>query len=148
MKLLIRDKMKPNLQHIYTSEAPKPIGAYCQAIQWKDLIFCAGQIAIDPSTGQVISGGIGAETQQVLNNIKQVLKAADSDFNHILKTTIYLSRLDDAPIVNDIYEKQFNNPLPARSTVEVSRLPKNAAIEIEVIAFRGSVTNQCTSRSE
>ncbi|MEO0115188.1 MAG: RidA family protein [candidate division WOR-3 bacterium] len=119
---------------IYTEKAPKPIGPYSQAVRIGNLIFFSGQIGIDPNTGNLVSGGVGAETRQVMANIKALLTKANLTFSNIIKTTIFLTDLSDFTEVNQIYSEYFTRDFPARSTVAVNALPKGAKIEIEVIA--------------
>lgn len=119
---------------VHTDRAPKAIGPYSQAIRAGEMIFCSGQIPIDPSTGEIIPGDIAAQTRQVLNNLREVLKAAGAEFRHVVKTTIFLKDLNDFQTVNQVYATYFNSSFPARVTVEVSRLPKDAAVEIDAIA--------------
>ncbi|MEO0093695.1 MAG: RidA family protein [candidate division WOR-3 bacterium] len=119
---------------IYTEKAPKPIGPYSQAVRIGNLIFFSGQIGIDPNTGNLVSGGVGAETRQVMANIKALLTKANLTFSNIIKTTIFLTNLSDFTEVNQIYSEYFTRDFPARSTVAVNALPKGAKIEIEVIA--------------
>ncbi|WP_213975784.1 RidA family protein [Tepidanaerobacter acetatoxydans] len=121
---------------INTNLAPKAIGPYSQAIMLEDLLFASGQIAIDPKKGEIVEGGIEAQTSQVMENIKNILSAAEMDFSNIVKTTIFLTDLNNFSIVNDIYGSYFTKEPPARSCVEISRLPKGALIEIEVIAHK------------
>ncbi|MFQ6103041.1 MAG: RidA family protein [Candidatus Glassbacteria bacterium] len=119
-----------------TDKAPAPIGPYSQAIclEEEGLLFTAGQIAIDPGTGQMVAGGIEEQTRMVLENLKAVIKAAGSDTGKTVKTTIYLKNMDDFPKVNAIYETYFSRqPYPARSTVEVASLPKGALVEIDAV---------------
>ncbi len=119
---------------IITTEAPQAIGPYSQAISFANLLFISGQIHLDKN-GTLILGDIRQQTEQCLNNIDQILKCAGTDKNNILKTTIFLRNIADFPIVNEVYGNFFINTIPpARSTVEVSSLPKDAKIEIEVIA--------------
>ncbi len=122
------------MQEIYTEKAPKPIGPYSQAIKYENLVFISGQIAIDPISNEFISGDIQTQTRIILENIKAILEEAGLNMNHVIKTTIYLKNLEDFPVVNQIYGEYFTDHKPARATVEVSRLPKDALIEIEVIA--------------
>ncbi|NPA52556.1 MAG: RidA family protein [Aquificae bacterium] len=122
------------MQRIYTEDAPKAIGPYSQAIKYESFLFISGQIAINPKTGEMVSGGIKEQTQQVMENIKAILLASDMDMDNVIKTTIYLKDLSDFEIVNKIYGEYFKNHKPARATVEVSNLPKGALIEIEAIA--------------
>ena len=124
------------LKSIKTKDAPEPIGPYSQAIESNGFIFTSGQIAIVPSTGQLLDGNVEAQTCLVLDNLKAVLSAAGSGMNQIVKTTIYLNRMDDFPKVNGVYAEYFDDNPPARSTVEVSRLPKNVLVEIDCIATK------------
>ena len=118
---------------INTSSAPAAIGPYSQAISANGLIFTSGQIALTPD-GDFLDGTIEEQTQQVLENLREVLKAAESDFSKVVKTTIFLTNMDDFAKVNDIYAEFFGESKPARATVAVASLPKNAKIEIEAIA--------------
>ena len=120
---------------ILTDHAPKPIGPYSQAVQVKSLLFCSGQIALDPTTGQMAGPDVESQTRQVMKNIEAVLKAAGLGWESIIKTTIFLKSMNDFPKVNEIYGQYFKVDPPARSTVEVSRLPKDALVEIEVTAI-------------
>jgi 2-iminobutanoate/2-iminopropanoate deaminase len=122
---------------IETSRAPLAIGPYSQAIQAGSLFFLSGQIPLDPGTGELVPGGIAAQTIQVLNNLGEVLKAADLDFDCLVKTTIYLVDLGDFATVNSIYGEFFTKMPPARATVQVVALPKGALVEIDGIAVRG-----------
>ena len=121
---------------ILTKDAPAPIGPYSQAVECNGLLFCSGQIPLDPASGAVVGeGDVEAQTRQVMKNISAVLKAGSVTFNEIIKTTIFLKNMDDFPKVNAIYGESFQAPnFPARSTVEVARLPKNVLVEIEVLA--------------
>ena len=119
---------------ILTKDAPEPIGPYSQAVRFGDMLFCSGQIAIDPKTGQVITGDVKAQAVQVMKNIEAVLKAADTKFENIIKTTIFLTNMNDFAAVNEIYGQYFKSNPPARSTVAVSGLPKGVQVEIEVLA--------------
>ena len=118
---------------IFTKEAPKAIGPYSQAILSKDTLYCSGQIALNKK-GNFIAKNIEQETIQIIKNISEVLKEANMNLSNIVKTTIFLKNMDDFKLVNSIYEKSFTLNPPARETVEVSALPKNANIEITVIA--------------
>ncbi|MEZ0323188.1 MAG: RidA family protein [Hydrogenothermaceae bacterium] len=122
------------MQIIHTDRAPQAIGPYSQAVKYGNLVFVSGQIAIDPQTNQFIGGDIKQQTIRVLENIKAILEQVGLNLNHVIKTTIYLKNLEDFQIVNEIYGQYFKEHKPARATVEVSRLPKDALIEIEVIA--------------
>ena len=118
---------------IYTKDAPDAIGPYSQAILSNNTLYCSGQIAID-SKGILKNKSIEEETKQIIKNIAAVLKKAEMDFSNVVKTTIFLKDMNDFSIVNNIYQKTFENEPPARETVEVSRLPKDVNIEISVIA--------------
>lgn len=124
---------------VLTKEAPAPIGPYSQAIRAGNLLFCSGQIPLDPVTGQLVGAGpdVKAQTTQVMKNIAAVLKAGGATFDHIAKTTIFLKSMGDFPLVNEIYGSYFTGVPPARSTVEVARLPKDVSVEIEVVAVLG-----------
>jgi len=121
---------------ILTENAPVPIGAYSQAIQTGNVIFVSGQIAINPKTNVLVNDSIIAETKQVLENIEAILSAAGTDMQHIVKTTIYLTNIGNFKKVNEVYGQHFKKNPPARETVEVCNLPKNASIEISVIAVK------------
>lgn len=122
------------MRKIVTSKAPSAIGPYSQAIESNGFLFCSGQLGIDPSTGKLIADDTAAQTIQILKNIKEVLNAANLGFEDIVKTTIFLTSMNDFKIVNEIYEQGLGSHKPARSTVQVSQLPLNAKIEIECIA--------------
>jgi 2-iminobutanoate/2-iminopropanoate deaminase len=117
-----------------STDAPRAIGPYSQAIKTGDLVFCSGQIGIVPATGILAGDDITAQTSQVLKNIASVLKEAGSDMLHVVKVTIYLKDMNDYAKVNDIYKDYFTATKPARATVQVARLPKDALIEIDCIA--------------
>lgn len=121
---------------ISTEQAPKAIGPYSQAIQMGSFLFCSGQIPIDPKTNEVFTGDVKTQTEMVLKNIEGVLKAADMNFSHIVKTTIFLTSMNDFATVNEVYGKVFTSEPPARSTVAVAGLPKGVNVEIEVLAHR------------
>jgi 2-iminobutanoate/2-iminopropanoate deaminase len=121
---------------IYSARAPEPIGPYSQAIKIGSLLFVSGQIAIDQSTGKLITGDITEETNQVLFNLGEVLSAAGMDFSHVVKCTIFLKDMNQFPQVNEAYGKRFSSQPPARETVEVSRLPKDVHVEISCIAVK------------
>lgn len=124
-------------KEILTKEAPAPIGPYSQAIDAGSFVFCSGQIPLDPHSGEIIGmGDVEAQTRQVMKNITAVVKEAGADFGKIVKTTIFLKNMGDFPKVNAIYGEFFKAPFPARSTVEVARLPKDVLVEIEVIIAR------------
>lgn len=121
---------------IYTDDAPEPIGPYSQAVLSNGMLFVSGQIPLDPFSGVLINSGIEDETEQVMQNLSAILDAAEMDFSDVVKTTIFLSDMRDFPKVNEIYGKYFKSNPPARETVEVSVLPKNANVEISCIAIR------------
>jgi 2-iminobutanoate/2-iminopropanoate deaminase len=120
---------------VKTSAAPGAIGPYSQAVKAGGIVFLSGQIALDPKSGEMIPGDIHTQTRQVLTNIKAVLAAAGSSLERVVKTTVFLRSMDDFPKMNAVYGEFFPATPPARSTVEVSRLPKGAAVEIEAIAL-------------
>ena len=121
---------------VYSEHAPEPIGPYSQAIQTGNLLFVSGQIALQRSSGAMITASIEEETKQVMANIKAVLAAAGMDFSHIVKTSIFLKDMNNFPVVNQVYGTFFKENPPARETVEVSRLPKDANVEISCIAVK------------
>ena len=120
---------------VSTSDAPAAIGPYSQAVRSGSMLFCAGQIPLDPSTGQIVSEDVAEQTRRVLENIAGLLKAEHLGFAHVVKTTIFLASMGDFQTVNEVYATYFKEDPPARSTVAVAALPKNAKIEIEVIAM-------------
>ncbi|MBX3019097.1 MAG: RidA family protein [Bdellovibrionaceae bacterium] len=123
---------------IHTANAPAAIGPYSQAIQLGNLVFCSGQIPLDPASGQTVGGDdVAAQTVQVMKNIEAVLAAANLKFSNIVKTTIFITDMKDFPTVNEIYGKHFPENPPARSTVAVAGLPKGVKVEIEVLAAQG-----------
>lgn len=119
---------------ISTSDAPAAVGPYSQAIRVGQFVFTAGQIPLDPKSGVIVEGDIAAQTRRVLDNLTAVLKAENLTFSHIVKTTIFLIDMGDFQAVNEVYASYFHEVPPARSTVAVSALPKNARVEIECIA--------------
>lgn len=121
---------------ISTTDAPGAIGPYSQAIGIEGLVFCSGQIPLDPATGEIVAGGIEEQTRQVMANIRAVLTAAGSGFEHVVKSTIFLADMNDFASVNGIYGEYFPSNPPARSTVQVARLPRDVRVEVEVIAIR------------
>lgn len=121
---------------VYSGTAPEPIGPYSQAIQAGNMLFVSGQIAIQKSTGKLITEDIESETTQVMKNIGDILQAAGFEFQHVVKSTIFLQDFNDFAKVNEVYGRSFPNNPPARETVEVSRLPKDVNIEISCIAIK------------
>ncbi|RCK76279.1 MAG: Endoribonuclease L-PSP [Anaerolineae bacterium] len=121
---------------VQTEKAPTPIGPYSMGVAIGNLIFTAGQLGIDPKSGEIVAGGIQAETRQALTNIKNILEAAGSRLENVVKTTVYLRDMADFGQMNAVYGEFFPQNYPARTTVQAAALPKNAAVEIEAIAFR------------
>ncbi|KYF65474.1 reactive intermediate/imine deaminase [Sorangium cellulosum] len=119
---------------ITSDRAPRAIGPYSQAVRAGDLVFCSGQIPIDPATGELVAGGIEAQTAQVIKNLTEVLSAAGASWNDVVKTTIFLTDLADFAAVNQVYGAAVGGVLPARATVQVAALPKGSAVEIEAVA--------------
>jgi 2-iminobutanoate/2-iminopropanoate deaminase len=119
---------------IQTDKAPAAIGPYSQAIVAGQLVYTSGQIGLDPATGQIVAGGVTAETERVLENLSHVLTAAGSSLANVVKTTIFLAEMSDFAAVNEIYGKYFTGVAPARSTVAVKALPRGAVVEIEAVA--------------
>ncbi len=122
-------------QEVKTQKAPKAIGPYSQAIIAHGFVFCSGQIAIDPATGELITANIEDQTRLVLKNLGAVLEAAGSSFDQVVKATVYLQDMNDFSRMNKIYEEFFKAPYPARAAVQVARLPRDVKIEIEVIGI-------------
>ena len=129
------DTLSPLMKKVIaTTEAPKAVGPYSQAIAAGNLLFCAGQIPLKPVTGELITGDVAAQTQQVLENLAGVLRANGMTFSNVVKTTVFLTDLADFARMNEIYAAHFTEPFPARSTIQVTALPKGAHVEIEAIA--------------
>jgi 2-iminobutanoate/2-iminopropanoate deaminase len=120
---------------ILTSKAPNPIGPYSQAIRTENLVFCSGQAGVDPQAGKLVEGGVEAQTRQTLTNIKNVLVAADSGMDLVVKTTVFLKNMSDFPKMNAIYAEFFPKDPPARTTVAAAELPLGALVEIEAVAL-------------
>jgi 2-iminobutanoate/2-iminopropanoate deaminase len=120
---------------ISTQNAPKAIGPYSQGIRASGFVFVSGQVAIDPATQQVITGDIAAQTEQVIKNLSGILKAAGTSLDQVVRSTVFLKSMNDFAAMNEVYGKFFTSSPPARSTVEVSRLPKDVLVEIDVIAL-------------
>jgi 2-iminobutanoate/2-iminopropanoate deaminase len=121
---------------ISTDAAPKAVGPYSQAVALGDLLFCAGQIPLDPTTGEIIGADVTAQTERVCENISGVLVANGMKFENVVKTTVFLTTMEDFAAMNAVYAKYFTEPFPARSTVAVAGLPRGALVEIEVTAAR------------
>ena len=119
---------------VTTDRGPKPIGPYSQAIKANGFIFLAGQVALDPKTGELVGSEIRQQTERALENIKGILEAAGVNLHHVIKTTVFLKDMNDFAGMNEVYARYFAAAPPARSTVQVSRLPKDALVEIEVMA--------------
>ena len=122
---------------VQSDAAPKALGPYSQAIVAGGMVYCAGQIPLDPATGQVVAGGIAEQTHQVLKNLRAVLRAAGSDLDRAVKTTVFLKSMDSFTAMNEVYgqPEYFGGEPPARSTIEVARLPRDVLVEIEVVAL-------------
>jgi 2-iminobutanoate/2-iminopropanoate deaminase len=125
-------------QIIATEHAPQAIGPYSQAVVANGFLFASGQIPIDPATGQFVEGGIVEQTEQVLRNVSKLLEAAGTSLARVVKTTVFLADMNDFAAMNDAYARFFGAEPPARSTVQAARLPRDARVEIEVVAFAGS----------
>ena len=126
----------PNTREVIaTKDAPQPIGPYSQAIKAAGMVFASGQVAIDPATGNVISGGIAEQTERVLKNLQAILQAAGTGLEKVVKTTVYLKNMSEFAAMNEVYARFWSSSPPARATVEVARLPKDVLVEIDVIAL-------------
>jgi 2-iminobutanoate/2-iminopropanoate deaminase len=121
-------------QAVSSEAAPRAIGPYSQANRAGSLLFVSGQIPLDPATGTMVDGDIGAQTHRVFANLKAILEAAGATFDHVVRTTVYLADLQDFDTVNGIYGTYFSSPAPARATIQAARLPKDARVEIDLIA--------------
>jgi 2-iminobutanoate/2-iminopropanoate deaminase len=126
-----------DIARIHTAEAPEAIGPYSQAMTLDGLVFTAGQIALDPDSMEIVGTDVAAQTEQVLKNLAAILDEAGSSLRSVLKTTVYLADMDDFPAMNEVYGRHFDEHRPARSTVEVGRLPKDVLVEIDAIAYGG-----------
>ncbi len=122
-------------ERIHTDNAPAAVGPYSQAIRVGDFVFTAGQTPLDPASGEIVGHDVTSQTEQVLSNIRAVLAAAGLGFEHVVKTTVFLQSMGDFAAMNAVYARHFQEPFPARSTVEVSGLPKGGLVEIECIAL-------------
>jgi 2-iminobutanoate/2-iminopropanoate deaminase len=123
-----------SLSHVATRQAPEAIGPYSQAIKAGGFLFTAGQIALDPANGAIVEGGVVEQTERVMKNLSAVLAEAGADWTSVVKTTVFLTDLGDFPVFNDVYGRYLGAARPARSTVQVSALPRNALVEIELVA--------------
>jgi len=119
---------------VTTDRGPKPIGPYSQAVKTNGFLYLSGQVALDPKTNEMNAGDIRQQTERVLENIKGILEAAGSNLHHVVKTTVFLKDMNEFPAMNEVYARYFTSAPPARSTVQAVRLPKDALVEIEVIA--------------
>jgi 2-iminobutanoate/2-iminopropanoate deaminase len=119
---------------VTTDRGPKPIGPYSQAVKASGFLYLSGQVALDPKTGEITGADIRQQTERTLENIKGILEAAGSNLHHVIKTTVFLKDMNDFPQMNEVYARYFTAAPPARSTVQVARLPKDALVEIEVVA--------------
>ncbi len=120
---------------VLTERGPKPIGPYSQAVKSNGFVFVSGQIALDPKTADFVGTDVSTQTERVMENVKAILEAAGTSLSHVVKTTVYLKDMNDFGAMNEIYAKYFTASPPARSTVQAARLPKDALVEIDVIAF-------------
>jgi 2-iminobutanoate/2-iminopropanoate deaminase len=125
------------MDFVSTDRAPKAIGPYSQATISEGLIFTAGQIALDPATGEIVAGGVGPETERVFANLRAILEAGGADLGSVVKATVFLTDMNDFKAMNEVYAAAFGDHRPARSTVAVAALPRGVAVEIDVIARRG-----------
>ncbi|XP_017392690.1 2-iminobutanoate/2-iminopropanoate deaminase [Cebus imitator] len=125
---------------ISTAKAPGAIGPYSQAVLVNRTVYISGQIGMDPSSGQLVSGGVAEEATQALKNMSEILKAASCDFTHVVKTAVLLADINDFNTVNEIYKHYFKSNFPARAAYQVAALPKGAQIEIEAVAVQGPLT--------
>jgi 2-iminobutanoate/2-iminopropanoate deaminase len=121
-------------QALSTDRAPKAIGPYSQAIRVGQLLFLSGQVPLDPSTGQMVDGDVAAQTRRVMENLSAILQSAGLSFTAVVRTTIFLADMNDFAKVNEVYGSYFSEPYPARATVQVARLPKDARVEIDAVA--------------
>ena len=119
---------------VTTTSAPPAIGPYSQAIRAGSLLFVSGQIPLDPATGQLVEGDLATQTHRVFKNLGEILKAAGATFDHVVRTTVYLADMNDFPAMNEVYATYFSSPAPARATVQAARLPRDARVEIDLIA--------------
>lgn len=125
----------PARRVVKTERAPRPSGPLSQAVVANGFVFCSGQLGSDPATGEMVAGGVREQAEQVLKNLAAVLEAAGSDMAHVTKTTVFLADMNDFAAMNEVYGRHFKDSPPARSTVQVARLPRDARIEIEAVAL-------------
>jgi 2-iminobutanoate/2-iminopropanoate deaminase len=123
-----------NKEIIATAHAPAAIGPYSQAVRWNGMVYCSGQIPLDPATGEMVEGGITKQTARVLENLKAVLEASGASLASVLKTTVFMKDLSEFAAMNEVYAHYFGDNPPARATVEASRLPRDVRVEIECVA--------------
>ncbi len=128
--------MKTEKKVISTADAPKPVGPYSQAVLTGDTLYCAGQIGIDPETGVLVEGGVSAETEQVLQNLGAVLRAADTTYGDVVMASVFLKDMSDFAEMNDVYGRYFDKTLPARQAIAVRGLPGGANVEISLVAVK------------
>jgi len=126
----------PVITSIHTPDAPAAIGPYSQAMAVGELVFTAGQIALDPATMEVVTGDVAAQTERVMRNLAAILEAAGSSLQRVVKTTVFLRSMNDFGAMNEVYARHFSGHKPARSTIEVARLPKDVLVEIDAVALR------------
>jgi 2-iminobutanoate/2-iminopropanoate deaminase len=134
--VLVFTACRENPQVIVTDSAPKAIGPYSQAVRTGNTLYLSGQLAIDPATGEIVKGGIEAETHQALQNLKAVLEAAGYSLENVVSCQVFLADMDDFPAMNTVYAGYFPRQPPARATVEVAELPRDARIEVSAVAVR------------
>jgi 2-iminobutanoate/2-iminopropanoate deaminase len=127
--------MSMSHEAIHTEHAPAAVGPYSQAIRWGNLVYTAGQVALDPTSGLLVGEDVASQTEQVFKNLQAVLQAAGSDLTRVVKSTVFLTTMDHFGAMNEVYARHFPEPAPARSTVAVAGLPKSALVEIEVVAY-------------
>lgn len=125
-----------SIQEINTNKAPGAIGPYSQAIKVGNMVYTSGQLPVDPATGEIISSNIKIQTEQVFKNLKAVLNEAGVDFSNVVKVTVFIKDMNDFAKINEVYSTYFNKPYPARSCVEVARLPKDVGVEVEAVAYQ------------
>jgi 2-iminobutanoate/2-iminopropanoate deaminase len=122
---------------VSSAAAPRAIGPYSQAVQAGPMLFLSGQIPLDPETGQMVDGDIAVQTHRVFKNLQAILEAAGATFDHVVRTTVYVADMNDFAAINEVYGTYFSDPAPARATIQAARLPKDARVEIDLIAVLG-----------